>query len=94
MTGAAGMTGTGGTPAAANCVDEIRVMGYAFPPAQPCSMCKDNQTSLETKCEGYIDCLASKYPCTSNCATECLNMVGGSGVLSTCVNALITASCN
>jgi hypothetical protein len=87
MTGGAGMTG-------ANCVDDIRVMGYAFPPAAPCSMCKDNQTSLETKCEAMIDCLAAKYPCTANCATECLNMVGGSGVLSTCVNALTAAACN
>ncbi len=78
----------------ANCVEDIQLMGYAFPPAQPCSACFDNQTSLETKCEMMIDCLEASYPCTSNCYTQCLNMVGGSGVLTTCVNALTTAACN
>jgi len=44
-------------------------------------MCKDNQTSLATKCEAMIDCMATKYPCTGNCATECLNMAGGSAAV-------------
>ena len=56
-------------------------------------MCADNGTSLETKCKTMIDCLDTNYPCSGNCQTNCLNMVGGSGVLSTCVNALTSAAC-
>jgi hypothetical protein len=56
-------------------------------------MCKDNTADLSTKCEDMIDCIEKSYPCTGNCETNCLNMSGGSGVLSTCVNALITAAC-
>jgi len=85
--------GGGGAAGAANCVDSIRQMGYAFSPAAPCSMCKDNTTDLSTKCASMIDCMEKAYPCTGNCETNCLNMVGGSGVLSTCVNALVTAAC-
>src|SRR5206468_2457989 len=59
-TGTAGATGTAGTTGAAgrsgaNCVDNIRVMGYAYSPAQPCSVCKDNQTDLSAKCMMMID---------------------------------------
>jgi len=92
-TGAAGARATGGAGGSANCVDSIRQMGYAYSPAPPCSMCKDNTTSLATKCEAMIDCIAKSYPCTGNCEINCLNMSGGSGVLSTCVNALVTAAC-
>ena len=69
-------------------------MGYAYPPAMPCSACMDNQTSLEMKCKSMIDCMETNYPCNTGCQTNCLNTVGGSGVLSTCVNALTTAACN
>jgi hypothetical protein len=41
-----------------------------------------------------IDCYDTHYPCTGNCPTDCLNMAGGSGVVSTCVNALVSAACN
>ena len=49
--GAAGRGGGSGGAAGrgANCVEDIQLMGYAFPPAPPCSACFDNQTSLETK---------------------------------------------
>ena len=50
-------------------------------------MCKDNTTDLSTKCMAMIDCIEKSYPCTGNCQTNCLNMSGGSGVLSTCVTA-------
>ena len=40
-----------------------------------------------------IDCIEAAYPCTGNCLTNCLNLAGGSGVLSTCVNALTSAAC-
>jgi hypothetical protein len=93
MGGGAGGTGAGGAGGAANCVVAIQNAGYAFPPADPCSACKDNGISLQTKCEGMIDCLASMWPCTGNCHTQCLNTVGGSGVLDACVSALTTASC-
>jgi hypothetical protein len=92
-TGGAGSTGTAGAGGAANCVDQIRQMGYAYPGAPACSMCKDNTTDLSTKCMSMIDCVEKSYPCSGNCQTNCLNMVGGSGVLSTCVNALVSAAC-
>ena len=79
---------------AANCVDAIRMMDYAYPPAKPCSMCFDNQTSLETKCKAMVDCLFTMYPCTSgNCQTNCLNMAGGSSIVAGCANALTAAAC-
>ncbi|HXJ21503.1 MAG TPA: hypothetical protein VMT03_14845 [Polyangia bacterium] len=91
--GSAGTTGQGGLGGAVNCIDSIRQMGYAFSPAAPCSMCKDNSTDLSAKCESMIDCMEKSYPCTGNCETNCLNMAGGSGVVSTCVNALVGAAC-
>jgi hypothetical protein len=33
------------------------------------------------------------WPCSGNCRTQCLNSVGGSGVVDMCVSALITAAC-
>ncbi|HSS37869.1 MAG TPA: hypothetical protein VLT58_03795, partial [Polyangia bacterium] len=92
-TGAAGARATGGAGGGANCVDSIRQMGYAYPGAPACSMCKDNTADLSTKCTTMIDCIAKSYPCTGNCETNCLNMSGGSGVLSTCVNTLVAAAC-
>jgi hypothetical protein len=92
-TGAAGVRGTAGAGGAANCIDAIRQMNYAYPGAPACSMCTDNGSSLATKCESMIDCMAKSYPCTGNCETNCLNMANGTGVLQTCVDALIGASC-
>ncbi|MFL5305889.1 MAG: hypothetical protein ACJ8F1_11790, partial [Polyangia bacterium] len=92
-TGSAGSRGTGGAGGGANCVDSIRQMGYAYPGAPACSMCKDNTTDLSTKCMDMVDCLEKGYPCAGNCQTNCLNMSGGSGVLSTCVNALVKVAC-
>jgi hypothetical protein len=57
-------------------------------------MCFDNQTSLEMKCKSMIDCMEAAYPCNAGCQTTCLNTVGGSGVLTACVNALTAAACN
>jgi hypothetical protein len=57
-------------------------------------MCKDNSTDLSAKCMAMVDCLEMSYPCiTGNCLTNCLNMAGGSGVVSTCVNMLTAAAC-
>jgi hypothetical protein len=93
--GRGGTTGSGGGTGT-NCVDDVRVMGYAYPPAaMPCSACMDNQTSLETKCKAMIDCLVTKYPClTGQCLTDCLNTAQGSAVVSNCATALTTAACN
>jgi hypothetical protein len=92
--GAGGRTGVGGTTGAGggNCVTKIQQGGYAYGTAPACSACKDNSTSLQTKCEAVIDCLASKYPCTSNCQTECYNAAGASGPVMTCVDALMMAA--
>jgi hypothetical protein len=68
-------------------------MNYSFPPAPACSACFDNSTPLDAKCRGMIDCLEPLWPCTGNCFTNCLNSVGGSGVVAGCVSALTTAAC-
>jgi hypothetical protein len=70
-------------------------MGYAFPPADPCSACFDNQLDLSVKCQAMIDCVGSMWPCSSNCWTQCLNSpsVQGSGVLDGCARRLATAAC-
>lgn len=89
-----GRSGTGGGGGAANCVGEVQAGGYAFSPASPCSACKDNGTSRETQCKAGIDCLASKWPCSSdpNCKLNCLNAAGDS-IIQTCVRNLVNASC-
>jgi hypothetical protein len=100
--GRGGSTGTGGGTGGAspdagggsgNCITDIKNGGYAFPPADPCSACRDNATLLEMKCTAMIDCLQPKWPCSGNCWTECLNQVGGSGVVANCVDELTTAAC-
>ncbi len=68
-------------------------MGYAYPGAAPCSECKDNQISMESKCTMTIDCLETNYPCSGNCFTTCINMVGANTVVATCVSALTSAAC-
>ena len=79
---------------AGNCVAQIQANGYAFPPAAPCSSCRDNNLSLEGKCKAMIDCLESRFPCTSStCNSQCLNNVGGSSVVDTCAKALTNAAC-
>jgi len=74
-----------------NCITQIIAAGYTAGTAPPCSACKENGTSLATKCTGMLDCLAP--PKTSVDFTNCLNSVGGSGPLVTCVSALTTAGC-
>jgi hypothetical protein len=91
-TGGAGTNGAGGGGVGTNCVDTIKINGYAATGAQPCSACKDNQTSQTTACEAVIDCLDADYPCSGNCATQCANMAGASGVAQGCVSALLTAA--
>ncbi len=78
---------------AGNCLSQVVRNGYACGTAPACSACKDNQTSLTDKCQGMLDCYASKYPCTGNCPTDCLNSVGGSGPVKACVDALQAAAC-
>jgi hypothetical protein len=93
-TGTAGGGGRGGTGIiGANCVENVKLMGYAYPPAMPCSACFEASTSLETKCRTMIDCLDANYPCTGNCYTMCLNTAGGTGPLSSCVTGLVDAAC-
>jgi hypothetical protein len=76
-----------------NCVQQIKSNGYVFGAVPACSQCKDNNVELVDVCKGMIDCLAPKWPCTGNCWNECLNTVGGSGVVSGCVTALTNAAC-
>jgi hypothetical protein len=76
-----------------NCVQQIKSNGYVFGTVPACSQCKDNNVELVDVCKGMIDCLAPKWPCTGNCWNECLNTVGGSGVVSGCVTALTNAAC-
>ena len=103
-TGGAGGLATGGstgthdaaTPpdsAGNNCLSQVVSNGYACGSTPACGACKDNQTSLADKCQRMLDCYASKYPCTGNCPTDCLNSVGGSGPVKACVEALQTAAC-
>jgi hypothetical protein len=91
-TGSGGTTGAGGTTGD-NCVETIILMGYASPPAMPCSACLENGMSREMQCKAMIDCLEMNYPCTGNCHTQCRNMAGVSGPTETCVTALVNASC-
>ena len=65
-TGTGGTTGTGGGTGA-NCVENIILMGYSYPPAMPCSACIDNNMSREAQCKQMLDCLEAGYPCTGNC---------------------------
>ena len=84
--GRGGTTGTGGGTGA-NCVDNIMLMGYAYPGAMPCSACIENGMSREALCKQMLDCLETSYPCTGNCYLMCRNM-GVSGPTEQCVTAL------
>ena len=92
--GGAGRGGAGGMPIGANCADSIKLNGYAWPPAQPCSACLDNGISQATKCESIINCVDQNYPCTGNCLTNCQNQAGANLVVLSCVNSLLNAACN
>ena len=76
-----------------NCMEAIKTNGYAFPPASPCSACKENSEPRETACMAMIDCVAKSYPCTGNCWTDCRNKAGASSVSESCATALKTAAC-
>ena len=91
-TGGRGTGGRTGDAGGTNCITAIQGAGYAFSPAAPCSACMENGNSLTVKCMQMIDCLGAGWPCTGNCKTTCLNSVGGSGPLSGCVDALLTAA--
>lgn len=103
MTTTGGTKSTGGTPAidggsspsidGGNCISKVINNGYACGSAPACSACKDNDTSLEDKCQTVLKCFESKYPCTGNCATECFNSSGASGPVQSCVSALQSAAC-
>ena len=86
-----GRSGVGGS-GSDSCVSAVQAGPYAFPPADPCSACMDHATSREMQCKAGIDCLASKWPCDSNCKLGCLNMAGDT-VIQTCVRDLVNASC-
>jgi hypothetical protein len=88
-TAGGGTTGSGG----ANCVETIRMDGYAHPGAQPCAACTDNTVNRSAVCRTVIDCLASAYPCIGNCETNCQNNAGATTVVEACVDALVSASC-
>jgi hypothetical protein len=74
-----------------NCITQIIAAGYTAGTAPPCSACVENGNSLATKCTGMLDCLAP--PKTSANFTDCLNFVGGSSPVGSCVTALTTAGC-
>jgi hypothetical protein len=90
--GTTGTTGGAGTNGAANCIDAIKLSGYSATGAQPCSMCKNNQTDESAKCEKTIDCEDAAYPCDSNCKLNCQNSQGDDSVVTGCVNSLLTAA--
>ena len=89
-----GAGGASGGTTGANCIDDIRVMGYAYPPAMACSACMDNQTSLEMKCKSMIDCMETSYPCNAAARRTVSTWWAAAACSLTCVNALIAASCN
>jgi hypothetical protein len=76
-----------------NCVQQIQGNGYSYGSVAPCSQCFDNSVNLSVACKGMIDCVASSWPCTGNCWTDCRDSVGGSGVVDTCVSNLTNAAC-
>jgi hypothetical protein len=76
-----------------NCVEQIKSNGYVFGTVAPCSQCKDNSVDLAGTCRSMIDCLASAWPCTGDCWTNCRNSVGGSGVVDICASNLTNAAC-
>jgi hypothetical protein len=81
---------------AGSCLQQIINGGYAFAPANPCSQCQ--ASTLQTQCEGMIDCLeASDCPSPgspNNCWVNCRNAVVGNQIATeTCVSALVTAAC-
>ncbi len=89
-TGVAGTNGAGG--AAKNCIDAIKLNGYSATGAQPCSMCKNNQTDESSKCEKTIDCEDAAYPCDSNCKLNCQNSQGDDSIVTGCVTSLLAAA--
>ena len=90
--GTGGTTGGGGS-GAANCAVAIQNAGYSAGSAPPCSACKENSSDKSMNCENVIDCLATHYPCGSanNCALGCNNAGAADGVVTQCVNAILTA---
>ncbi len=96
IVGTGGVPGTGGAAGASgakNCVDAIKLAGYAAGTAAPCSACKENGADKSMSCTKVIDCLDTNYPCGSamNCALGCNNMGSADSVVTVCVNALLTA---
>jgi hypothetical protein len=94
--GTAGTTGTagaGGTSSPKNCVDAIKLNGYSFTGAEPCSACKENGADESVKCEMLIDCEDSAYPCTGNCQINCQNMAGADSAVLGCASSLARVSC-
>ena len=87
-----GGTGAGGriVDGGANCVTTIKNAGYSAGTAPACSACMENGNSLTLKCTTMIDCMTGCFG-TNNCETDCLHSVSGSGPLSGCVDALLTA---
>ena len=89
----------GNLDTSANCIQQIVDNGYASGIIPACSSCSDNGTSLQSKCEGTITCLLTSNAggfCkddTGNCRTNCLNSVGASGVVATCVANLVSDAC-
>jgi len=82
--------------ASGNCIGQIQSNGYVFGAAPACSECNDHGATQADKCTGMIDCLATIWPCTvgTTCWYNCLNSVGGSGVVADCVSALTNAACS
>jgi hypothetical protein len=53
--------------------------------------------SREMQCKAMINCLETKFPCsstmnTNNCYVDCRNMAGVSSPTETCVNRLLDAA--
>jgi hypothetical protein len=84
---------------AGTCLQQIVNAGYSSGAIAPCSSCHDNSIDLTTECQDMITCLLtaapSSAPCTGSesCHTTCLNSVGGSAVVDTCVTNLVNDAC-
>jgi hypothetical protein len=77
---------------AGRCVAQMVSAGYTSG-SLACSTCSENGDSLEAKCKSMIDCVATNWPCTGNCHSNCLNTAQGDGVVDTCVTDLVRTAC-
>ena len=86
---------------AGTCLQQIISNGFAFPPADACSLCRDNTqsppTDIHTQCEAMITCLnaAACQSSSNNCWSICQNtLTGNQPAAAACAAVLVTAACH